>query len=144
MEVYIDDMLVKSLQAEDHLTHLQETFDILRKYNMKLNPEKSAFGVGSGKFLGFMVSNRGIAINPDKIKAIEDITFVDSVKVVQILTGRIAALGRFISKSSDRSHKFFSLLKKNQFCMDPGMPTSIGRVKAVPLKPATTSYSESR
>jgi len=93
MEVYIDDMLVKSLRAEDHLTHLQETFKILRKYNMKLNPEKCVFGVGSGKFLGFMVSNRGIEINPDKIKAIEDITIVDSVKAVQRLTGRIAALG---------------------------------------------------
>ena len=68
MEVYIDDMLVKSLRVEDHLAHLQETFKILKKYNMKLNPIKWAFEVGSGKFLGFVVSDRGINFNPDKSK----------------------------------------------------------------------------
>ena len=120
MEVYIDDMVVKSLETEDHLKHLQETFDVLRRYNMKLNPEKCAFGVRSGKFLGFMVSNRGIEINPDKIKAIEDIEVVNSIKGVQRLTGRIAALSRFISRSSDKCHRFFSLLrKKNDFVWTP-------------------------
>nr|XP_009759048.1 PREDICTED: uncharacterized protein LOC104211652 [Nicotiana sylvestris] len=114
MEVYIDDMLVKSLCAEDYLTHLQENFDILRSYNMKLNPEKCAFGVGSGIFLGFMVSNRRIKINPDKIKDIKEITVVNNVKAVQRLTGRIAALGRFISRSSDKSHHFFALLKRKK------------------------------
>nr|XP_009780911.1 PREDICTED: uncharacterized protein LOC104229884 [Nicotiana sylvestris] len=79
---------------------------------MKLNPEKSAFRVGSGKFLSFMVSNRGIEINPDKIKAIKNITVVDNVKVVQRLNKRIASQGRFILRSSDKSHRFFSLLKK--------------------------------
>lgn len=112
IEVYIDDMLVKSLRVEDHLTLLQETFDTLRSYNMKLNPEKCAFGVRSRNFLGFMVSNRGIEINPEKIKAIEEIIVVNNVKAVQRLTGRIAALGRFISRSSDRHHNFFSLIKK--------------------------------
>uniref|UniRef100_A0A2N9F216 Uncharacterized protein n=1 Tax=Fagus sylvatica TaxID=28930 RepID=A0A2N9F216_FAGSY len=70
VEVYVDDMLVKSKENEDHLTDLKETFQALRTYNMKLNPEKCAFGVSSGKFLGFMVSQRGIEANPDKIKAI--------------------------------------------------------------------------
>nr|XP_009767615.1 PREDICTED: uncharacterized protein LOC104218749 [Nicotiana sylvestris] len=79
---------------------------------MKLNPEKCAFGVGSGKCLGFMVSNRGIEINPNKIKAIEEITVVNNVKAVQRLTRRIAALGRFISRSLDKSHHSFSLLKR--------------------------------
>lgn len=73
MEVYIDDMIVKSLNAGDHLKHLQETFDILRKHNMKLKPEKCTFRVSSGKFLGFLMSQRGIEVNFDKIKAIEDI-----------------------------------------------------------------------
>lgn len=112
IEVYIDDILVKSLRSEDHLKHLQETFDILKEYNMKLNPEKCAFRAGSGKFLGFVISNRGIKINPDKIKAIERITVVDNVKAVQRLTGRITAFCRFISRSSDKSHRVFSLLKK--------------------------------
>ena len=56
VQVYVDDMLVKSRREEDHLKDLEETFDILRSYNMKLNPSKCAFGVTTGKFLGFMVS----------------------------------------------------------------------------------------
>ena len=64
MEVYIDDMLIKSLSVEQHLDHLRQAFEILRKYNMKLNPTKSSFGVSSGKFLGYMVTQRGIEVNP--------------------------------------------------------------------------------
>ena len=67
VEVYVNDMLVKILDEEKYLDDLQETFDTLRRYNMKLNPSKCAFGVSSGKFLGFMVSHRGIKVNPDKI-----------------------------------------------------------------------------
>ena len=66
-EVYVDNMLVKSLQAELHIQHLEETFQMLSRYKMKLNSEKCAFGVASGKFLGFMVHNRGIEANPEKI-----------------------------------------------------------------------------
>ena len=63
MEVYIDDMLVKSKRRPDHVTHLQQAFDLLREYGMKLNPLKCAFGVSAGKFLGFMVTQRGIEAN---------------------------------------------------------------------------------
>ena len=70
VEVYVDDMLVKSQDEERHLDDLHETFDTLRQYHMKLNPSKCAFGVSSGKFLGFMVSHRGIEANPNKIQAI--------------------------------------------------------------------------
>nr|XP_016513555.1 PREDICTED: RNA-directed DNA polymerase homolog [Nicotiana tabacum] len=73
MEVYIDDMLVKSAKKEDHIGHLKEAFEILRQYGMKLNPEKCAFGVTSRKFLGFLVSQMGIEVNPDQIKAIDAI-----------------------------------------------------------------------
>ena len=72
VEVYVDDMLVKSLDEGKHLDDLQETFDTLRRDNMKLNPNKCTFGVVSGKFLGFMVSHRGIEANLEKIKAILD------------------------------------------------------------------------
>ena len=65
--MYVDDMLVKSAKEAQHLDDLHETFDILRRYNMKLNPSKCAFGVSTGKFFGFMVSKRGIEANPDKI-----------------------------------------------------------------------------
>ena len=72
VEVYMDDMLVKSLDEGKHLDDLQETFNTLRRYSIKLNPSKCAFGVASGKFLGFMVSHRGIEANLEKIKAILD------------------------------------------------------------------------
>jgi len=70
MEVYVDDMLVKSLTSGGHVADLAEAFDTLSKYQMKLNPQKCAFGVDFGKFLGFMVSQRGIEANPDKVRAI--------------------------------------------------------------------------
>ena len=65
MEVYIDDMLVKSLLAEQHLDHLRQAFEVLQQYSMKLNPTKCSFGVAAGKFLGYMVTQRGIEANPD-------------------------------------------------------------------------------
>ena len=86
VEVYVDDMLVKSLDEERHLDDLQETFDSLRRHQMKLNPNKYAFGVSSGKFLGFMVSQRGIEANPDKIQAILDMEPPKNIKEVQSLT----------------------------------------------------------
>ena len=100
VEVYVDDMLVKSLDEGKHLDDLQETFDTLRRYNMKLNPNKCAFGVASGKFLGFMVSHRGIEANLEKIKAILDMKSLQNIKKVQSLTGRVAALNRFVSKAT--------------------------------------------
>ncbi|KAB2617051.1 hypothetical protein D8674_012920 [Pyrus ussuriensis x Pyrus communis] len=72
MEVYVDDMLVKSKHADQHIANLSETFSILKKYQMRLNPNKCAFGVGYEKFLGFMISQQGIEANPEKIKAIMD------------------------------------------------------------------------
>ena len=92
MEVYIDDMLVKSTTAKLHIAHLFEAFQILREYNMKLNPAKCAFGVSAGKFLGFKVSNRGIEANLNKIKVILDMPPPSGIKEVQRLTERIAAL----------------------------------------------------
>ncbi|KAH9686870.1 hypothetical protein KPL70_014547 [Citrus sinensis] len=70
MEVYVDDMIMKSREPADHVQHLEENFDLLRKYRIKLNPEKCAFGVSSGKFLGFLVSHQGIKANPKKIRAV--------------------------------------------------------------------------
>ena len=67
MKVYIDDMLVKSVKAELHVAHLAESFQVLKNYNMKLNPTKCAFGVSPKKFLGFIVNSRGIEANPDKM-----------------------------------------------------------------------------
>ena len=112
MEVYIDDMLVKSTMAKLHIAHLTEAFQILKEYNMKLNLAKCAFGVSTGKFLGFIVNNRGIEANPNKIKAMLDMPLPSSIKEVQRLTGRIAALSRFVSRASDKCQPFFQVLKK--------------------------------
>ena len=112
MEVYIVDMLVKSIIAELHIAHLSEAFQILREYNMKLNPAKCAFGVSAEKFLGFIVNNRGIEANPDKIKVVLDMPSPSGIKKVQCLTGRIAALSRFVSRASDKCQPFFQVLKK--------------------------------
>ena len=82
MEVYVDDMLVKSKEELTHLNDLEETFATLKKHQMKLNPSKCVFGVASGKFLGFMVSQRGIEANPEKVRAIIDMTSPKTVKDV--------------------------------------------------------------
>ena len=113
VQIYVDDMLVKSRRQEDHLADLKETFDTLRSFNMKLNPEKCAFGVTAGKFLGFMVSQKGIEANPDKIWAIIEMTPPRNVKEMQSLNGKIAALNRFVSRATDKCLPFFRTLKKS-------------------------------
>ena len=80
MEVYVDDMLVKSKTVTDHITHLSDTFAILRKYLMKLNLLKCTFGVASRKFLSFMVNHRGIKVNPEKIQAFIDMWTLNTTK----------------------------------------------------------------
>ena len=112
MEVYIDDMLVKSMKAELHITHLAEAFQVLKCYNMKLNPAKCAFEVSAGKFLGFIFNSRGIEANPNKIKVVLDMLPPSNIKDVQRLTGRVAALSRFVSRASEKCQPFFQALKK--------------------------------
>ena len=106
-------MLVKNRREESHLEDLRETFDTLRSYNMKLNPEKCAFKVTAGKLLGFMVSQRGIEANPDKIWAIMETAPSRNMKEVQSLNGKIAALNKFVSRATDKCLPFFRTLKKS-------------------------------
>ena len=112
VEVYVDDMLVKSIDEGSHLDDLQETFETLRRYKMKLNQSKCAFGVSLGKFLGFMVSQKGIEANLDKIQAILDMEPPKNIKKVQSLTGRVAALNMFVSKATEKCLPFFKVLRK--------------------------------
>ena len=112
MEVYVDDMLVKSKEELAHLDDLRETFATLKQYQMKLNPGKCVFGVASGKFLGFMVSSRGIEANPEKVQAIINMAPPRTIKEVQKLTGRIAALNRFVSRVMDKCLPFFKTLQR--------------------------------
>ncbi|GKV32500.1 hypothetical protein SLEP1_g41100 [Rubroshorea leprosula] len=111
LEVYVDDIVVKSLKAEDHLADLEETFNNLKKNRMRLNPAKCIFGIESGKFLGFMISWRGIEVNLEKIRAITEMEPPKSVKDIQRLTRRVAALHRFISKLADKCLPFFKIMR---------------------------------
>ena len=91
---------------------LRNIFEILRKHKLRLNASRCLFGVGSGKFLGYMVTHRGIKVNPDKIKAINNLQPPRNPKEVQKLTGITVALNRFISRSTDRCKPFFLLMNK--------------------------------
>ncbi|WJZ99708.1 hypothetical protein VitviT2T_018128 [Vitis vinifera] len=112
VEVYIDDIVVKSKTREQHILHLQEVFYLLRKYGMKLNPSKCAFGVSADKFLGFMVSQRGIEVSPDQVKAVIETPPPRNKKELQRLTGKLVALGRFIARFTDELRPFFLAIRK--------------------------------
>ena len=111
MEVYMDDMLIKSKELQDHANHLQQVFDLLKTYGMKLNPVKCAFEVSAGRFLGFMMTQRGIEANPSQLKSILESPTPSSRKEVQQLMGQLAALGRFISRFTHRLKPFFATLR---------------------------------
>ena len=97
IEVYIDDMVVKSRVVSEHVGDLRSIFEILREHKLRLNASKCSFGVGSGKFLGYMVTHRGIEVNSDQVKAINNLQPPRNPKEVQKLTEMTAALNRFIS-----------------------------------------------
>ena len=101
-------MVVKSKVESDHVNDLGNIFDILKRYKLRLNASKYSFGVGSGKFLGYMVTHCGIEVNPDQIMVINNLQLPRNPKEVQRLTGMTAALNRFISRSADRCRPFFS------------------------------------
>ena len=108
---YVDDIIAKSTKQENHIADLQETFANFRKAGLKLNLEKCVFGVKKGKFLGCLVSTKGIEANPSKIEAILRMERPKSRKGAQRLTGRLASLNRFISRSAERNLPFFEVLK---------------------------------
>jgi hypothetical protein len=108
---YVDDIIVKSTKQENHIADLQETFANFRQAGLKLNPEKCVFGIKKGKFLGCLVSTKGIEANPNKIEAILRMELPSTKKGAQRLTGRLASLNRFISRSAERNLPFFEVLK---------------------------------
>ena len=105
-------MVVKSKMVSEHLGDLRTIFEILRKYKLRLNTSKCSFGMGSSKFLGYMVTHRGIEVNSDQIKAINNLQSPQNPKEVQKLIKMAAALNRFISRSADRCRPFFLLINK--------------------------------
>ena len=112
IEIYVDDMVVKSNVVSGHLGDLGGIFDVMKRHKLRLNASKCSFGMGSSKFLGYMITHRGIEVNHDQIKAINDLKPPRNAKEVQKLTGMIVALNRIISRSADRCRPFYLLINK--------------------------------
>src|SRR5215216_90037 len=112
VHAYVDDITVMSKKSNDLISDLKETFDNLRKCNMMLNPKKCVFGVPAGKLLGFIISQRGIEVNPEKIKAILNINRLTCLKEIQRLTGCVAAVNQFVSRLGEKALPLYKLLKK--------------------------------
>jgi hypothetical protein len=130
VEAYVDDVVVKTRNSSTLIDDLEETFASLREYRWKLTPNKCVFGVPSGKLLGFIVSQRGIEANPEKISAITSMKAPTSIKDVQKLTGCMAALNRFISKLGERGLPFFKLLKhQEKFVWTPEVDQALSQLK---------------
>jgi hypothetical protein len=127
---YVDNILVARKNKEHHLADLAETFANMRDAQLRLNPEKCVFEVRQGKILGYLVSHRGIEANPTKIQAIINMTTLQSTRDVQCLTGRLAALNRFISKSAERSLHFLkTLCGAKDFAWGPEQATAFASLK---------------
>ena len=114
IEVYVDDMMVKSTTREGHFAALDKFIARAEKYNLRLKPKKCIFGVTSGKLLGHIVSHKGIEIDPDKVKAIREMLAPHTEKEVRGFMGRLQYISRFISKLMSICDPIFKILKKNQ------------------------------
>ncbi|RDX68288.1 Retrovirus-related Pol polyprotein from transposon 17.6, partial [Mucuna pruriens] len=136
VEVYVDDMVAKSRGGEDHCGALGQVFEVLRKHQLRLNSEKCSFGVQAGRFLGFMLTERGIEANPDKCRAVINMKSPENVKEVQQLMGRVIALSRFISKASEVATPILDTLKKERnFAWTPNCEEAFLRLEAILATP---------
>jgi hypothetical protein len=113
VQVYVDDVVIKTKESKTLIDDLRETFANLRRFQMKLNPAKCTFVVPAGKLLGFLVSSQGIEVNPDKIRAIERMKPPTDLKEVQKFTGCLASLSRFISRLGEKALPLYQLMKKS-------------------------------
>ncbi|CAL8989853.1 unnamed protein product [Prunus brigantina] len=136
IECYVDDLVVKTRKREHHLSDLKRVFDRLRQHQLKMNPLKCAFGVTSGKFLGFVVRHRGIEIDPSKIKAIREMPPPRNLRELRGLQGRLAYIRRFISNLSGRCQPFSRLMKKDvPFVWDQACQNALESIKQYLLNP---------
>jgi hypothetical protein len=137
---YVDDIIVRSMKKQDHISDLQESFANLKKAGLKLNPEKCVFGVKKGKFLGCLVSTKGIEANPSKIEAILRMEPPNSRKGSQRLVGRLPFLNRFILRYVERSFPFFEVLKSIEvFKWGPPQQQAFEELKDYLIKLTTLS-----
>jgi len=136
MEVYADDIVVKSGEVEKHLRDLEEVFARIREYNIRLNPEKCVFGVKGGKFLGFMLTNRGIEANPDKCEAIMKMESPKNLKEVQRLVGKLTSLSRFLPILAEKTKPIVNLLKKSEtFEWSEKCEQALSQIKSMVAEP---------
>nr|GFB48038.1 reverse transcriptase domain-containing protein [Tanacetum cinerariifolium] len=112
IEVYIDDLVIKSHTEIKMLRDIDETYRTLQKINMKVNPKKCTFRAGEGMFLGYMISPEGIKSCPDKTEAMLRLPSPRTIKEVQSLNEKLANLNRFLSKSMEKSLPLFKTFKK--------------------------------
>ncbi|KAG8473279.1 hypothetical protein CXB51_035201 [Gossypium anomalum] len=113
IEVYVDDMIAKSQTEKEHIEVLRRLFLRLRKFQLKLNPAKYTFGARSGKLLGFVVSEKGIEVDSDKVRAIQELPPLRTQKEVRGFLGRLNYIARFISQSTKKCDPIFRLLRKH-------------------------------
>ena len=113
VDVYVDDMIVKSRDRADHLAALQRFFERIRRFRLMLNLKKCTFGVTSRKLLGHIVSERGIEVDPEKIKAILDMPSPRTKREIRGFLGRLQYISHFIAKLTDICEPIFRLLRKN-------------------------------
>ena len=136
VEVYVDDMIVKSQGRADHLAALQRFFGRIRQFRLRLNPKKCTFGVTFGKLLGHIVSERGIEVDPEKIKAIIDMPDPRTEKEIRGFLGRLQYISRFIARLTDICEPIFRLLRKNQPTVwNDNCQRAFGKIKECLLSP---------
>ena len=114
VEVYVNNMIVKYKEREVHIVNLRKFFERIKEYKMRLNPQKCTFGVTAGKLLGFLVSDRGMEVDPSKIKAILEIPPFKSKKEIKGFLGQLQYISRFIVKLTSTCELIFKLLRKNE------------------------------
>ncbi|GKB31226.1 reverse transcriptase domain-containing protein [Tanacetum coccineum] len=112
LEVYVDDLVIKSRTKDEIVRDIEETFKTLREINMKLNPKKCTFRVEEGMFLGYKVNTKGLKVCPDKVDAVLSIPSPKCLKDMQKLNEKLATLNMFLAKSAEKSLPFFKTLKK--------------------------------
>ncbi|XP_017979875.1 PREDICTED: uncharacterized protein LOC108662802 [Theobroma cacao] len=136
VELYMDDMIVKAHKIEDHVTNLERLFKRLQKFQLRLNPVKCTFGVTSGKLLGFVISERGIEVDPDKVQAIRNLPLPKTQKEVRGFLGRLNYIARFISQLTLKCDPIFKLLRKhNPGAWNEGCQVTFDKVKEYLLSP---------
>ncbi|XP_076889518.1 uncharacterized protein LOC143540300 [Bidens hawaiensis] len=130
LEVYMDDLVIKSVEEDQMLRDIEDVFSTLRKINMKLNPSKCSFGMEEGKFLGVIVTGEGFKANPEKVQAIARMLSPSSLKEVQTLNGRLVALNRFLANHAAKSLpiNITKLRENGTFQMDIGSRNGVARI----------------